>query len=125
MYGNSIGMCRDDVFAISNNTPRKIGNIKKNICKIFNKHYLELTTTANRKKVVDLLDVTLHLNNSEHKPFSRRNSIPRYVHKMFNHPPYLIKNIPKSINKHLSVLPSDKAIFETTKCVYQLESKKS
>ena len=52
LYGNSIGLYRDDGLAIFNETPRKIEMIKKNICKIFNKYNLKVTIEAN-KKVVD------------------------------------------------------------------------
>ena len=118
LYGNSIGLYRDDGLAIFNETPRKIEIIKKNICKIFGKYDLKVTIEAN-KKVIDFLDVTLDLNTGKHKPYNKPNNIPQYVHKDSNHPPCIIKNIPININKRLSELSSDHHIFEQAKGVYQ------
>ena len=51
LYKNNIGLYRDDGLAIVNDTPRNIENIKKNICKIFDKYNLRVTIEANKKVV--------------------------------------------------------------------------
>ena len=45
--GMDIGLYRDDVLAVSKFSPRKPEQIKKKICKIFEKNGLEITITAN------------------------------------------------------------------------------
>ena len=45
--GIDIGLYRDDVLAVSKFLSRKIEQIKKEICKIFEKNGLEITITAN------------------------------------------------------------------------------
>ena len=54
------------------------------------------------KKVVDFLDITLHLRTDIFKPYKKPNSNLTYIHKQSNHPPSIIKHLPKIINKRLS-----------------------
>ena len=48
-------------------------------------------------KTIDFLDVTFDLNNNVHKPFRKENNKPIYINKHFNHPPSILKQLPKSI----------------------------
>ena len=52
----------------------------------------------------DFLDITLDLRTAIYKPYKKPNSNLTYIHKQSNHPPSIIKNLPKSINKRLSDL---------------------
>ena len=77
VVGNNIGLYRDDGLVALNKTPREIENIKKYICKTFNEHNLKLTIEANMK-CVNFLNVTLNLNASTYKPYTKpcqRNTI--------------------------------------------------
>ena len=87
----NIGLYRDDGLAISNSTPRETENIKKEICRVFNRNGLRITIEAN-KRIVDFLDVTLNLNNNTYQPFTKPNTTLQYVHCESNHPPITIKN---------------------------------
>ena len=75
--------------------------IKKEMCSIFPKYGLKVTIEANTK-VVNFLDVKLNLAKSKYLPYNKPGNIPLYINKKSNHPPRIIKNIPKSINKRLS-----------------------
>lgn len=123
-YGNKIGLYRDDGLAAFNETPRRIDMIKKDICKVFNDHNLNLTIEAN-KKTVDYLDITLDLRTGVFKPYSKPNNIPLYVHHHSNHPPSILRNIPESINRRLSSILSDKKSFDTAAPTYQEALRKS
>ena len=57
-FGDKIGLYRDDGLAVTDTTPRMTENIKKEICRIFKKHGLQITIEAN-KQVINFLDVTL------------------------------------------------------------------
>ena len=106
----NVGLYRDDGLAVVKKTPKQIENIKKEICKIFTKNNLKITIEANMK-TVDFLDITMDLNSCIHKPFMKPNNTPLYVHKDSNHPKNIIKNIPKGINRRLSMISSNKTIF--------------
>ena len=50
------------------------------------------------KKIVDFLDVTLNLTTGEYKEHRKPHANPVYVNRLSNHPPAVIKNIPKNVN---------------------------
>ena len=80
------------------------------MCKIFKHNSLQIIIEAN-KKVVDFLDITLDLRTAIYKPYKEPNSNLTYIHKQSNHPPSIIKNLPKSINKRLSTNSKNAQIF--------------
>ena len=114
----NVGLYRDDGLATTNTTPRDTENIKKEICRIFNRNGLRITIEAN-KKIISFLDVTFDLNNSTYQPYTKPNTTLQYVHRESNHPPITTKNIPAGINKRLSSLSSDKALFDKAAPPYQ------
>ena len=79
---------------------------------------LKITIKAN-KKVVNFLDVTLDLNTEKFKPYSKTSNTPLYVHSKSNHPPNIIRNIPESVNRRLSEISSDEAVFNEAATPYQ------
>ena len=83
-----------------------------------------MTIEANLK-VVDFLDVTLDLKSGIHKPFMKPNNTPLYVNRESNHPPSIVKNIPESINRRLSSISSNKAVFDEAAPPYQEALRKS
>ena len=52
-------------------------------------------------------------------PFSKPGNNPFYVNSKSNHPPRILQNIPKSINKRLSKISSDKESFQQAAPLYQ------
>ena len=81
------------------------------MCKIFKKHKLQITIEAN-KKVVDFLDITLDLRTGVYKPYKKPNNDIAYIHKQSNHPPSIIKNLSKGINKRLSTNSNNAQTFK-------------
>ena len=71
--------------------------------------------------MVNFLDVQLNLEKGIYKPYTKPNDKPCYVHNQSNHPPGIIKNIPKSINKRLSRISANKEVFDEESKVYQDE----
>ena len=51
---------------------------------------------------VNFLDITLNLSKSTFEPYKKENDSPIYIHTSSNHPPSIIKQIPKSISCRLS-----------------------
>ena len=65
------------------------------------------------------MDVFFDLENESYRPFLKENNVPLYVHKLSNHPPSVIKNIPKAVNKRLSSISSSEEMFETAAPIYR------
>ena len=76
-------------------------------------------------KIVDFLDVTLNLNDGTFKPFIKPNDFPLYVNSNSNHPPSILKNIPKSVNRRLSKISSNEQVFKDSIPPFQEALEKS
>ena len=75
---------------------------------------LDLQITVNIcLKSTNFLDVNLNLKSETHKPYRKPNDEAMYISTQSNHPPIIIKNLPKAINSRVTKLSSNKEIFET------------
>ena len=70
-------------------------------------------------KIVNYLDVTLNLNEGSYRPYKKPNEETNYILVIPDHPPSILKQLPKSIEKRLSSLSSSKEIFEETAPYYE------
>ena len=120
----SVSLYRDDGLGIFRESPRRIDQIKKQICKTFNKNGLKITTQAN-KKVISFLEVTLDLTKESFEPYTKPNNTPLYVHHSSNHSPTIIRNIPLAINRRLNGISSTREAFERAAPEYQRALNKS
>ena len=91
---------------------------------MFKSNGLKITIDAN-KKIVNFLDVTFNLTNGSYKPYMKPNNKLSYVHQQSNHPPALLKNIPRNINKRLTSISSSKEVFGESIAPYQQALKES
>ena len=80
---------------------------------------------ATNLKEVDFLDVTLNLVNGTHRPYKKPNDKLQYIHNLSNHPPQVLKQLPKSINDRLSNNSSNEEIFNNAKGEYESALKDS
>ena len=110
LYVNVV-LYRDNRLATCTKSPKQVEAIKKEMCKIFKHNSLQITIEANKKKVVDFLDMTLDLRRAIYKPYKKPNSNLTYIYKQSNHPPSIIKNLTKSVNKRLSPNSKKAQIF--------------
>ena len=101
----------------------EIERLKKNVVKIFKDCGLNITTEANLH-TVNYLDVTFDLRKDTCLPYRKQDNPPVYINNCSNHPPTVIKQLPKSISKQLSDLPSNEEIVEKTKPAYSDALKK-
>ena len=120
----SAGLYRDDGLMALRGSPRQIELKKKEICKILKETGIDITIEANRK-IVNMLDLTLDLNTGTYQTFNKPNHIPLYVHRESNHPPSILKNVPLSVNKRLSLNSSNKEKFDQTSAPFQKALKDS
>ena len=112
------GLYRDDGLGISRASPRQTELNKKDLCGIFSSYGLKITIEAN-KKTVNFLDVTLNLSDGKYMAYTKPGNTPLYVNRKSNHPPRIIENIPKSINKRLSEISIDENSFNQSAPLYQ------
>ena len=67
---------------------------------------------------LEIVDVTLNLNNGTFKPFSKNDSAPRYINISSNHPRSVMRQILNAVNQRIKRLSSCKIIFEESKDLY-------
>ena len=70
-------------------------------------------------KTVDFLDVRFDLVNNNYQPYHKPNNEPVYIYKQSNHPPNILKELPKSINKRISDISCDENVFNNAKLTYE------
>ena len=69
-------------------------------------------------QIVNFVDVTLNLENSTYHPCQTDNNKIIYVNTESNHPPSMIKQLPKSRELRLSQLLANKEIFKNSVMPY-------
>ena len=113
------GLCRDDGLLILHNlNGQQIDCTRKNIIKIFKNIGFNIDIETNLK-IVDFLDITFNLENNTYKPFKKPNDTLLYINVNSNHPPQIIKQLPKTINNRLSKNSSNKEVFNEIKIDYE------
>ena len=79
---------------------QQIDQLHKKIIKTFKEIGFKIDIETNLK-IADLLDVTFNLINGSYKPYKKPNNTLLYINKNSNHPPQIIKKLPKTINNRL------------------------
>ena len=93
----NIGLYRDDGLSIFKNcSGPQMEKIKKRLQKVFKDNGLNVIIECNMK-IVNYLDVTFNLNDGSYRPYQKPDNIIQYIHVESNHPPNIIKQIPKTI----------------------------
>ena len=113
-----VGLYRDDgLAAIHNANGKQMDQVRKKLHRCFNEDGLKITVQTNMVET-DILDSTLNLKNDTYKPFRKPNDVPQYINTNSNHPPVVKRNLPSMINKRISELSCNEAIFEESKKIY-------
>ena len=116
-----VGLYRDDCLAIIKGSARVI---EKKVKVLFMKENLKIVVEPSAQ-TTDFLDVKLNLSTREYRPFRKPNDNPIYINAKSNHPPSIIKQLPKMIEKRISSLSSTKEIFENEIGLYEKALKNS
>ena len=120
-----VGLYRDDGLGILRNmSGPQMDRKRKQLIKIFKECGLSVVVQVNLK-TVDFLDVHFDLNNGTYKPYRKPNNNPIYINKYSNHPPNILKDIPKSVNKRIADISSNQEIFENAIPIYKEALKNS
>ena len=116
---NEVGLYRDDGLAVFKNiSGPESESIKKYFQSLFEKYGLEIIIKCN-KKVVDYLDVTFNLQDGNYKPYRKPDNKITYINVQSNHPPSIIKQLPKRIEQQLSNNFSNETIFNEAASLYE------
>ena len=122
---NTFGLYRDDGLAVIKGlSGPEIERLKKIVFKTFKDYRLNITIEANLH-IVNYLDVTFDLRKGTYLPYRKPDNPPVHINSCSNHPPTVIKQLPKSISKRLSDLSSNEEIFEIAKPAYRDDLNKS
>lgn len=115
----NFGLYRDDGLGITSGiNSSDLERMKKGVIQLFKRNHLRITIDADLEQV-DFLDVTLCLRTDKYWPYRKPNSEPLYINKLSNHPPSIIKELPKTIEKRVSDLSCNSAEFAKSKPLYE------
>ena len=123
--GINIGLYRDDGLATSQLTNRQTQLALQKIDATMQRNGLRIPGAEANRLEVNFLDITLNLATESYKPYHKPGETINYVHVDSNHPPSIIKNIPLGVNRRLSDISSNQAIFEAAIPPYQEALKKA
>ena len=116
---SSVGLYRDDGLGVAKGTDRtRDKNYRKRIEEIFKDEGLKITTEINMIET-DFLDVKLNLETHQYRPYRKPGDTPTYINVQSNHPPTIIREVPRMVEKRLSRLSSTKEIFDEEVEIYQ------
>ena len=85
---------------------------------------VRLASSVGECRGFNFLDVQFNLNNGTYQPYRKPENTPVYINKKSNHPPVVLKQLPKSIAKRISDFSSDEIIFCNSIPIYSEALKK-
>ena len=122
---NDCGLYRDHGLMIQECiNDQQLDQLRKKIINFFKEIGFKIHIEANFK-IVNFLDMTSNLMNGSYKPYKKPNDTLPYINKNSNHPPQIIKKLPKTINDRLCRNSSNAAIFHASKIEYEAALKNS
>ena len=98
--------------------------MRKDLIKLFQKYGLKITLEMKLLKA-NYLDVKFDIEKNEYGPYRKPNSQLIYINSKSNHPPTVLKQVPKTINNRLNSISCNKDIFNKAKGEYEQALKES
>ena len=115
----NIGLYRDDGLGAHRRIPGpELKKVREGIIQLFKENGLKIVIHTGLKQV-DFLDVTLDLQSEKYKPYCKPNNVPSYLNVSSNHPPHIIRQIPKIISNRLNKLSCNEQDFNLVKGEYE------
>ena len=97
--------------------PRTADKARKQFIDCFQQFGLRITCQVNMK-TVNFLDVTFSLPTGKYQPYRKDGNQPMFISANSNHPPSILKQLPKAIGYRISELSSNKDEFEKAAPIY-------
>ena len=115
----NFGLYRDDGlgFTVGINSSQ-LERIKKSIIELYKSNDLKITIDMDLVQV-DFLDITMNLKDGKFWPYRKPNNQPLYINKFSNHPPNIVKQLPKMIERRVSELSCNAVEFIKCKPLYE------
>ena len=88
--------------------------MRKQIIQIFKICGLNITVKV-FLKTVDFFDVSLDLTNNAYQRYRKSNTETVYINKHSNHPPNILNELPKIINKRITDISCKQDVFDAVK----------
>ena len=110
-------MTADNPAILKNTSGPEVEKLKKKFQKLFKEKDLDIIVQCHLK-ITNYLHITLNLNVL-YRPYRNPNEETNYIHVNSDHPPSIIKEIPWSIEKRLSILSLSKNIFQESAIYYK------
>ena len=115
---DSIGLYRDYSLSIFRNyNGHQNDKARKDLIKLFKKYQLNLHVKCNLR-ILDYLDISFDLNTGIYKPFNKPNDKILYINASSNHPPSVLKQIPKSVSTRITAISCNEDIFRKSAPFY-------
>ena len=113
-YGiDASGLYRDDgLNYLQDPTGHILDFTRKDLIKLFRDEFGLRITIEIGLVVVNFLDVTFDLKKETYRPYSKPNDTLMYINVKSNHPPNIIKGIPKMISDRISKISSNENVFK-------------
>lgn len=114
-----VGLYRDDGLAVlMNHSGRQADRVRKDVEKMFKDNGLSITIEIGMQ-TTDFLDVTFDLPSGKYYPYRKPNDMPLYVKAASNHPPSIIRQLPKMISRRVSDISCNIDEFNKAKPEYE------
>ena len=101
------GLYRDDGMVAIKRNKKEVETTKRIIIEVFKTEGLRIDEDIICRKTRDYLHTTLCLEEGTHRPYTKPNKSIKYISVASNHPPEIIRNLPKMIAKRISMLSSN------------------
>ena len=85
--------------------------LRRKIVALFKEESLFITINTNLDEI-DFLDVIFNLKTGKYFPFRKPSNNPLYINYKSNHPPPIIKELPKMINERIYDLSCNEEEFK-------------
>ena len=105
-----IGLYRDDGLSALKLTDPEADDARKDMHKIFGECGIKVTVDP-QLICTDFLDVNLHIQKGTYWPYRKPNNELLYINAKSNHPPSILKQIPKSIENRIQSLSYNREEF--------------
>ena len=92
----------DGILYIPDSDGPKCSSIQKKIIRAFKFLGFRIEISSNINKA-NFLDVTLNLSENSYRPFLKTNQYSSYINVNPHHPSFIIKQIPKAVNKEIII----------------------
>ena len=97
------------ISAINNANGPKVDRVRKDITALIKKEGLSMTIETNLIET-NFVNVSFNLVTGKYFPFRKANNTLLYINTFSNHPPIIIKQLPKVISKRISDLLCKKKV---------------